>query len=191
MNNRTTNMQCPKCGYVRKADEIAPEWQCPSCQVVYAKAVVSNNFADSMPLSSNTALSSQTGDSPSGKLKAVVVLALAVFVVYFGYSFFSGITITRETSGNMVEASPIVAPDKTVLLYSRAGCGYCDKAKQFLQQHEIAFEEIDIHTSERGRQDFEKLGAIGTPILVVADTKVVGFDEGELTGVLKSKGLWR
>lgn len=29
---------CPKCGYVRKSDEVVPEWQCPSCQVVYAKA---------------------------------------------------------------------------------------------------------------------------------------------------------
>ncbi len=32
------NTKCPKCGYVRKNEEAAPEWQCPSCQVVYAKA---------------------------------------------------------------------------------------------------------------------------------------------------------
>lgn len=30
--------KCPKCGYVRKGDEAVPEWQCPACQVVYAKA---------------------------------------------------------------------------------------------------------------------------------------------------------
>ena len=29
---------CPKCGYVRKKEEAVPDWQCPSCQVVYAKA---------------------------------------------------------------------------------------------------------------------------------------------------------
>jgi hypothetical protein len=37
---------------------------------------------------------------------------------------------------------------------------------------------------------FAKLGGIGVPIMVVADTKIVGFDESELKSVLKSKGLW-
>jgi hypothetical protein len=31
-------MKCPKCGYERKPDDDAPSWQCPSCQVAYAKA---------------------------------------------------------------------------------------------------------------------------------------------------------
>ena len=31
-------MQCPKCGYVRKPEDEAPEWQCPSCKVAYVKA---------------------------------------------------------------------------------------------------------------------------------------------------------
>ncbi len=30
-------MTCPKCGYVRLATDVAPEWQCPSCQVAYVK----------------------------------------------------------------------------------------------------------------------------------------------------------
>ena len=31
-------MKCPKCGYVRLATDLAPDWQCPSCQVAYVKA---------------------------------------------------------------------------------------------------------------------------------------------------------
>lgn len=34
-------MKCPKCGYVRLATDAAPDWQCPSCQVAYAKAKAS------------------------------------------------------------------------------------------------------------------------------------------------------
>jgi hypothetical protein len=30
-------MVCPKCGYSRQPRDTAPEWQCPSCQVAYAK----------------------------------------------------------------------------------------------------------------------------------------------------------
>lgn len=29
--------QCPKCGHVRSANETAPDWECPSCGIVYAK----------------------------------------------------------------------------------------------------------------------------------------------------------
>lgn len=28
---------CPKCGYVRRLSDTAPEWQCPSCGVAYSK----------------------------------------------------------------------------------------------------------------------------------------------------------
>jgi hypothetical protein len=32
-------MKCPKCAYVRLPTDVAPAWQCPACQVAYAKAV--------------------------------------------------------------------------------------------------------------------------------------------------------
>lgn len=42
-----------------------------------------------------------------------------------------------------------------------------------------------------GKEDFAKLGGISVPIIIVADTKIVGFDEGKLKSVLKAKGLWQ
>jgi hypothetical protein len=33
------SVKCPKCGYERRPTDNAPEWQCPSCQVAYVKAV--------------------------------------------------------------------------------------------------------------------------------------------------------
>lgn len=30
-------LACPKCGYIRKQEDTAPECQCPHCQIVYAK----------------------------------------------------------------------------------------------------------------------------------------------------------
>jgi len=29
--------KCPACGYVRKADEVAPDFECPSCGKIYSK----------------------------------------------------------------------------------------------------------------------------------------------------------
>ena len=32
-------MKCPKCAYERQPTDVGPAWQCPACQVAYAKAV--------------------------------------------------------------------------------------------------------------------------------------------------------
>ncbi|GFE62902.1 glutaredoxin domain-containing protein [Geobacter sp. AOG2] len=187
-------MRCPSCGYLRKPEDLAPEWQCPACQVVYEKAALKKAFE---PANRGAFTSSARAVDPPREagswwgLKVVIVVALLGGLSYFGYAFFNNAAVTSETANGMVAASPVAAPDKTVLLYSRAGCGYCDKAREFLQRHGIDFEEIDVITSERGKDDFQKLGAAGTPILVVADSKVVGYDEAVLTEVLKSKGLWK
>ncbi len=184
-------MQCPKCGYVRTAEDRAPEWQCPACQVVYAKASRSADLSDCPPPVMNPRLTKEQESSWFPTLKTVVTLVLVSFIGYGGYNFFSGITITRETSGEMAAASPIIAPDKTVLIYTTSGCKYCKMAKEFLKAHNITYEEFDINNSERGKEDFGKLGGIGVPIMIVADTKVVGFNEDELKSILKTKGLWQ
>ena len=183
-------MLCPKCGYLRKAEDTAPEWQCPACQVVYAKAAKSARESDYSPPVITPRQTNTQERSSLPAFKTVITLALLAFIGYGGYTFFSGVTITHETPDNIDTASPITAPDKTVLLYSSTGCKYCKKAKEFLSAHNIAYEEIDVYNTERGKADFAKLGAIGVPIMVVADTKIVGFDESQLKSVLKSKGLW-
>lgn len=183
-------MQCPKCGYVRRAEDDAPEWQCPACQVVYAKVCTPTKLSPYPPPAANPRPTNFQETSGLPLPKIVVTLALIAFIGYGGYRTFGGITITRETSNDIVTASPITAPDKTVLLYSSTGCKYCKKAKEFLSAHNITFEEIDVYNSERGKADFAKLGATGVPIIIVADTKIIGFDEGELKSVLKAKGFW-
>ncbi len=36
---------CPKCGYVRKPSDTAPDWQCPSCGIAYAKVQAAASVA--------------------------------------------------------------------------------------------------------------------------------------------------
>lgn len=36
--------ECPQCGYVRSIADLAPDWQCPSCEVAYSK--VSQEYLD-------------------------------------------------------------------------------------------------------------------------------------------------
>jgi uncharacterized protein YxjI len=41
MQSNYTGKPCPKCGHVRTESETAPDWQCPSCGIAYAKFVQS------------------------------------------------------------------------------------------------------------------------------------------------------
>jgi len=48
-----SSISCPKCDYVRKPEDAAPDWQCPSCGIAYQK------FRD--------AAAAREGDAASGK----------------------------------------------------------------------------------------------------------------------------
>jgi len=85
-------MRCPSCGYVRKQEEIAPEWQCPACQVVYEKA--SQRYTqphvsrDTMPHGISKQIS-----GTSVKFKTIFMVAMMGCVLYFGYSFAKGTSV--------------------------------------------------------------------------------------------------
>lgn len=38
MSSAAIDTTCPRCGYTRQPSDLAPEWQCPTCGVAYAKA---------------------------------------------------------------------------------------------------------------------------------------------------------
>jgi hypothetical protein len=53
---------CPKCGYVRKPTDTAPEWECPSCQIAYAKfGTLPHGHAHSMDSAIPVALAEHPG----------------------------------------------------------------------------------------------------------------------------------
>lgn len=79
-------MRCPSCGYVRKTEDVAPEWQCPACQVVYVK--VSQRLPQHVtgrPARGPGAVQHQPSRIGSF-LKPLITLALLCGIAYFGYA---------------------------------------------------------------------------------------------------------
>jgi glutaredoxin len=75
----------------------------------------------------------------------------------------------------------------TPVLFSAAWCGYCRRAKAYLQQHGIAFQEHDIDT-EAGMQAFiEAGGGRGVPLLIVNGGATRGFSEGSYDRLFAKK----
>jgi glutaredoxin 3 len=61
---------------------------------------------------------------------------------------------------------------------------FCNRTKEFLSQHKIAFEERDVSSDETALDDLQKLGLMTTPVTLIDDKLVVGFDRTKLAQLL-------
>ncbi|HEX7812619.1 MAG TPA: glutaredoxin family protein [Burkholderiales bacterium] len=76
-----------------------------------------------------------------------------------------------------------------IRLYTTTWCGYCKKAKSYLQARGTPFQEIDVENSAQGRSEFSALGGRGVPVILVGNQRMDGYSEGTLAGMLKQAGF--
>ena len=65
-----------------------------------------------------------------------------------------------------------------VTVYSTENCPWCHKAKDFLKENKIEFEEKDIAADEAARNEMvEKSGQMGVPVIIIeGNDPIIGFD---------------
>lgn len=61
---------------------------------------------------------------------------------------------------------------------------FCNRTKEFLSQHGIAFEERDVSSDEAALGELQKRGLMTTPVTFIDDEAVVGFDQRKLAALL-------
>ena len=93
-----------------------------------------------------------------------------------------------STIGKQSPQSPAAGTAK-VKLYTTTWCGYCKRAKAYLQARGTSFQEIDVETSAQGQREFQALGGRGVPVILVGNQRMDGYSEGTLAGMLKQAGL--
>ncbi len=63
-------------------------------------------------------------------------------------------------------------------LYTKVPCGYCMRAKALLDQHGVAYEQIDLtHDIEAQQELAQRTGHMTMPQIFVGDEFIGGFDE--------------
>jgi len=68
-----------------------------------------------------------------------------------------------------------------VKVYSTPTCPYCIRAKDYLKEHNIPFENIDVSSDENGLQEMIKTsGQMGVPVILIDGDIIVGFDQGKI-----------
>ncbi len=64
------------------------------------------------------------------------------------------------------------------IVYSTQACPWCHRAKDFLREHNIEFEDKDVAEDLAARSELlQKSGRMGVPVLDIDGTIIVGFDQ--------------
>jgi glutaredoxin len=72
-----------------------------------------------------------------------------------------------------------------VVLFSNPGCQGCEQAKKFFNEQGIPFVERDLSTDENARTELQRKGIRATPVIIIDEQELVGFDEGKLKRMLQ------
>ncbi len=76
-----------------------------------------------------------------------------------------------------------------VRIFSTPSCPYCHAAKEYLKEHKVDYEDIDVSKNPAAAEEMiEKSGQMGVPVIIVDNkTVIVGFDRDALKKALKLK----
>lgn len=75
--------------------------------------------------------------------------------------------------------------EKKVKVYSTSTCPYCIRAKQFLKDNNIVFEDLDVSGNQTAAEEMiQKSGQMGVPVLDIDGEIIVGFDKEKIKSAL-------
>ncbi|HDH05805.1 MAG TPA: glutaredoxin family protein [Nitrospirae bacterium] len=57
---------------------------------------------------------------------------------------------------------------------------FCEKVKEYLSQKNVKFIERDVSKDAKAINDLKKMGVMTTPVTVIDDQVVVGFDQQKI-----------
>lgn len=74
----------------------------------------------------------------------------------------------------------------TAKIYSTPVCPYCDMAKKYFREKNITYEEFDVSTDEKARNEmFEKSQQMGVPVIDINGEIIIGFNRPAIDEALK------
>ena len=72
-----------------------------------------------------------------------------------------------------------------VKVFSTPTCPWCSRAKEFLKENNIQFEDINVaEDHEQAKYMIAKTGQMGVPVIEIDDEFIIGFDEAKIRELL-------
>jgi glutaredoxin len=175
---------CPKCRYTRKPSDDAPNWQCPSCGIAYAKVTdaYGNYRSPEEPVRHSTYVETTRGNGLPW-IKLIFLLLFILVAWKAGHGIWSkqpsSETPVKPRRGTVEEIKALAATVNPgdIVVYTRDGCPAVVETKNWLNQYNFAFTECNISASQRCMSEFQSHRATGTPHLIVHGEHMTGLGE--------------
>jgi len=74
-----------------------------------------------------------------------------------------------------------------VVMYATRTCGYCAKAREHFRARGVRWDERDVETSAQAAREWKALGGVGTPVIVIGDERIVGFQPQRIDAALAKR----
>jgi len=71
-----------------------------------------------------------------------------------------------------------------LLVYTKDSCGYCQKAKAYLDKNGTPYVERNLDHSRLARKQFERLNATGVPVFLKGKERMNGYSQKRLESFL-------
>lgn len=112
--------------------------------------------------------------------------ALALAVALVSGAAMAGAEAAGVPAG---KTAPAANPSAEVTLYVMPQCGYCEKTRQLLTGRGVTWEERDIASSTDAKREFIAKGGVGTPLIVIGEEVIRGYDASRIDGALSAHGF--
>ncbi len=83
---------------------------------------------------------------------------------------------------------PAAAEKARVTLYGNQSCGYCRRARAYLNERNVPFRDLDVDEDPAAREDYRRLNGRGVPVILVGNRRMNGFDQVYLEQLLQDAG---
>lgn len=170
---------CPRCQYARKESDIAPDSECPSCGVAYAKSSGIFQASDRSRKTRVTAIARSEDVSVFFTKFILILLALALLVG--GYHRWS----KKREAALSGKSIPCKIGQPEVMLYSTTDCGYCRLVKKFMYDHRICYTEKVTDLDGQALVEYHQMKGLGVPLLIIGEQRLDGFNQEWMEEQLK------
>jgi len=76
--------------------------------------------------------------------------------------------------------------ENEVILYATEWCGYCQKTRELFKDNNISYVEYDIEKSEKGHEEYKRLGGTAIPLLKINGKVIHGYRPKTILASLNS-----
>jgi glutaredoxin len=91
---------------------------------------------------------------------------------------------TSSETDALSDSSALQDPQKIVMppvkIYTTSWCKYCKRAKAWMNQNAVPYEEFDIEQSKENNRQYKALGGKSVPLILVGKRRMSGWDEDKM-----------